>query len=217
MPCKILLKVSKIRYLLFVPWIYPLTQFFILGYPPSQATYSSKRFTINNHVQIAKSNGESTFQQVLNLFLSVRKWTAGCLSSLNLQTFGKPMTVTTCTKSMVGAMFTAQKTSCHKHAQKVACRSPKATPLIFLVWIWTFPKCSGRTRIYSWIYFRLQSCKWKSTAVPKAVIYCLDAAEFIDRVLSPMGLEHGLVGNEKKVLLRRMLPNNVHLDNRWLM
>ncbi len=112
-PCKISLQLSKIRSILFVPWIYQLTQFFISECPPSQVNYSSKRITISNHVHFAKSNGESTFQEEV---LSVRKLTVGCLSSLNLQTFGKPMTVTTCTKSMVNAIlqiFTAQKTSRH--------------------------------------------------------------------------------------------------------
>ncbi len=98
----------------------------------------SKRFTINNQVQLATNHGESTFQQVVSS--SVRELTAECPSSINLQTFGKPMTVTACIKAMVVAilpMFTAQKASCYEHVRKIADRSPQASSLPFWPWIYT--------------------------------------------------------------------------------
>ncbi len=47
----------------------------------------------------------------------------------------------------------------------------------------TFRKGWGCTKIYCWIYFRLRPYKWKITAA-NSCIYCLDVAEFIDRIFS---------------------------------
>ncbi len=87
-----------------------LTQLFIIRCPHSQTNCNNKMFTVNNHVQLAKSHGESTLEQVVSL--SVHKLISGFPSSINLQTFGKPMAVTNCTRATVDAIlpiFTAQK------------------------------------------------------------------------------------------------------------
>ncbi len=135
-----------------------------MGFPRSQANCNSKNLTANNHVQLAKA-----------------KW---CPSSINLQTPGKLIIVSTCTKAMVDAILltcTAQKAMDLQVATNISERQLIEFLMHLLStfgWHFASVMCVQEFILgFIFIFNRVQ-------LMPKPVVYCLATAEFIDRVFS---------------------------------